>query len=1060
MVNVRTNRSDRSAVGQPARGRVLARASALAYIILVAAPVFAADVAKQAQVILARHCYDCHGPDKQKAELRLDDDHARLIGGPTAVITPGRADASELYRRITLPPDDEEIMPNRGDPLTKAQIAIIREWINQGAVWPDKTAPAKHWSYVAPVQPALPKVTNPSWPKNPIDHFVLARLEREKLRPAAEADPARLLRRVYLDLTGLPPSPQEVATFRADRSPDAYEKVVDRLLASPHYGERWARPWLDLARYADSYGFQRDDLWDVWPYRDWVIKAMNADLPFNQFTIEQLAGDLLPNATIEQKVATGFSRCGPINMETGSDQEETRVNQIFDRVNTVSTVWLGSTLECAQCHNHKYDPFRQKDYYQLFAFFNNTPQETAFSSPKATAQLKFLGPDLQLPDQSISAERAARQEEQAKVDTAMNALRAELAAGQPAWEETLRAQIAAGPRMHVLEVAEFKAESGSSFKVLDDKSVQVVTSENAAAAAKDAYTLTLRPKLSGITGFKLEVLGDPNAVPDPEEGPPRKPDFVLTDFSLRLAANGGTAAPIKLRAARASAEQRNNPAASAIDADTASGWSSPPTAAEDPWLVVETAGPVEAADGATLSVTLRQDFGEARTIGRLRISAITGNVNATSFPEDIVAIVGTPVDQRKPAQKTKLADLHLSTRAEWKKLLADRKKIDDALKRLQPPSTLAMQELEQPRMSAMFVRGNFMEKGEPVQPGVPEFLHPLKAAPAVRPNRLDLAQWLVSPENPLVARVTVNRWWAEIFGHGLVTTLEDFGLKGEAPSHPELLDWLAVEFMTRGWSMKQLHRLIVTSATYRQSSSVTPELLQRDDRNTFYARGPRFRLEAEMIRDNALAVAGLLSPKLGGPPVKPYQPAGLWESKVGGLRVAYNVSEGEDRYRRGLYTVWKRTSPYPSFINFDATNRTACTVSRPRSNTPLQALTLLNDPVYVEAANALARRTLAEKPAGSVTERIRHAFQLCLSRAPAEREVQTLTRLYEEQLAASRTSSPATPASPAAKAPRKAAKAAKSPESLKPSGIDPAELAAWQSVAAALLNLDETITKG
>ena len=475
-------------------------------------------------------------------------------------------------------------MPNRGAPLNQAQIALIREWINQGAIWPDTMAPVKHWSYVAPVRPALPKIANARWPRNAIDHFVLARLEQENLRPSAEADPARLLRRVYLDLTGLPPSPQEVEAFRADRAPDAYEKVVDRLLASPHYGERWARPWLDLARYADSYGFQRDDLWEVWPYRDWVVKALNADLPFDQFTIEQVAGDLLPNATLEQKVATGFSRCGPINMETGSDQEETRVNQIFDRVNTMSTVWLGSTVECAQCHNHKYDPFRQKDYYQFFAFFNNTPQETAFSTPKATAQLKFLGPELQLPDKKTADERALAQERLETLDTTMKALRAERAGGQPAWEETVRAQIASGPRTHVLEIADFEAESGSSFKALGDKSVHVVANDNAAVALKDAYTLTVRTKLTGITGFKLEVLGDPAAAAaDPEEGPPKKPDFVLTDFAIRMQANGAAAVePIKFRTARANVAQRYHPAAGAIDSDVASGWSPPATATEDP----------------------------------------------------------------------------------------------------------------------------------------------------------------------------------------------------------------------------------------------------------------------------------------------------------------------------------------------------------------------------------------------------------------------------------------------------------------------------------------------
>jgi mono/diheme cytochrome c family protein len=1021
----------------------MAHARRLSLLFALALPAIApaAELAQQAQAILARHCYECHGAEKQKADLRLDVGRALLTAGDAAVIAPGRADASELYRRIALPHDDEEIMPNRGAPLTKAQIEIIRNWINEGATWPEKTAPVKHWSYVAPIRPDLPNVSAPNarWPRNPIDQFVLAQLEQEKLRPAPEAEPARLLRRVYLDLTGLPPSPAEVEAFRADRSPDAYDKVVDRLLASPHYGERWARPWLDLARYADSYGFQRDDLWEVWPYRDWVIKAMNADLPFDQFTIEQLAGDLLPNATLEQKVATGFSRCGPINMETGSDQEETRVNQIFDRVNTMSTVWLGSTLECAQCHNHKYDPFRQKDYYQFFAFFNNTPQETSFSSAKATAQLKFLGPDLQLPDAKVDAERAAAEARMQTVDAEMKTLRAKLTAGQPAWEEAFRAKIAAAPRTHALDLGDLESESGSTFRVLADKAAQLVLDDNAAAATKDTYTFTVCTKLTGIRGFKLEIPNTPTAA---GADAAKKAEFVLTDLTIRDTAN--PSAPLKLVRARANLDQRTHPAAGAIDADAMTGWSVAASAADDAWLIVETAQPVGSAEGTTFTVTLRQDYGEARTISRFRFSAITGEVGSTTFPEDIVAIVETAPAARRPAQKTKLAEFHLATHADWKTLAAERKKIDDALKQLQPPRTLAMQELEQPRMSAMFVRGNFMEKGEPVQPGVPDFLHALPAT--TQPNRLDLARWLVSPENPLVARVTVNRWWSEIFGRGLVTTPEDFGLKGELPTHPELLDWLATELMARRWSMKQIHRLIVTSATYRQSSSVTPELLQRDDQNALYARGPRFRMEAEMIRDNALAVAGLLSPKLGGPPVRPYQPAGLWESKVGGLRVTYNLSQGEDRHRRGLYTVWKRTSPYPSFINFDATNRTACTVARPRSNTPLQALTLLNDPVYVEAAMSLARRVLTEKPGASVAERVRHAFQICLARTPREREVEALSRLHAEQLAASRAS-----AVPASKAVR---------DFPKPPGVDAAEFAAWQSVAAAVLNLDETITKG
>lgn len=818
------------------------------------------DFARDIRPILAQHCYDCHGLEKGKGGLQLTSRELALHGGESGapVLVPGDSARSGLYRRLVTA-DADDAMPQKAERLPAAKIALLKRWIDAGAEWPDDL---KHWAYVKPERPAVPTIENPhSKIENPIDAFVAARLAREGLTAAPPADPARWLRRVSLDLVGLPPTPAEVDAFVADRSPQAKERVVDRLLASPHYGERWARPWLDLARYADSHGFQRDDLRDLWPYRDWVVRALNADMPFDRFTIWQLAGDLLPENRDPQGparnpdalVATGFHRAAPTNVEAGTDQEEGRVNQLFDRVNTTAAVWLGSTLECAQCHNHKYDPFTQRDYYRLFAYFNGTPQETAFASAKATATLKFTGPYFDLPDPEKDTLRPAAEAELARLDAALAARKTVVAAALPA----------AAP----------------------------------AAAAADG---------------------------DDEED-------------------------------EAAAEARR---------------------------------------------------ARARTKSPL--------------------------------------DLALDRDAETRTLRAERARAQQAVDRLRPARTLVMRELPEPRPSFLLDRGNFLAPKEPVKPGTPAVLHPPGAADGG--TRLDLARWLVSPENPLVARVTVNRWWAEFFGRGLVGTPEDFGVKGEAPTHPDLLDWLAVEFMASGWSMKHIHRLIALSATYGQESRFTPELLARDDRNLLLARGPRFRLDAETVRDNALAIAGLLSPKLGGPPVYPYQPPGLWESKVGGDRVTYKASAGEDAWRRGLYTVWKRSSPYPSFMAFDAAARTACTVQRSRSNTPLQALTLLNDRVYVEAALALARRVWRELPAASAPERLRHAFRLCVARAPTAAETDALAALLAAQTEVYR----GEPAAAAALLGKFAA----------PPDADPAEFAAWHAVTTALLNLDETITKG
>jgi mono/diheme cytochrome c family protein len=985
-----------------------------------AAPV---DFAREIQPLLASRCYDCHGPASAKGGLRLNEaTHARKGGesGEPAII-PGRAADSLLLKRV-LTEDEEEVMPQKGPRLTAAEVALLRRWIDEGAVWPENL---RHWAYEKPQKAPLPAVRDTAWAQNPIDRFVLAKIEAEGLRPSPVADRARWLRRVSLDLIGLPPSPAEVAAFEADSTPGAHERVVDRLLASPHYGERWARPWLDLARYADSHGFQRDDLRDLWPYRDWVIRALNADLPFDRFTVWQIAGDLLPEARerrdLDPLIATGFHRAAPTNVEAGTDQEEGRVNQVFDRVNTTAAVWLGSTLECAQCHDHKYDPFSMRDYYRLFAFFNHTAIETDFSTPKAMAALKFTGPYLNLPDPAQEARRPALEERGRELDTRITARTKETLSGLADWEAAAVAGLDSAPREHPLDLAAFESLGESHHRVLPDKSV-LLTED---APERDTYVITVRTKLTGITGFKLEALTDPSL---PGTGPGRgeasRPNFVLNTFRVTAAEGKSSPAPVKFARATASFSQARFPVANLLKegSDPQGGWAINPQFKRAHWAVFTAERPLGHAEGTTFTFRLEQNFGGGRTIGRLRLSASTGDTTRETVPADVAAALRVSPAKRTAAQTKRLRDHFLATDRALSDLKVQRDQVTQELAATTGPRTLVMQELTQPRPTAILRRGNFLDRGETVDPGTPASLH--RAATDAPRDRLGLARWLVDRENPLVARVTVNRWWAEFFGRGIVGTPEDFGVKGDLPTHPELLDWLAVEFMEGGWSAKHIHRLIALSATYRQSSRVTPELLARDDQNRLLARGPRFRLDAEAIRDNALAAAGLLSPKLGGPPVKPYQPPGLWESKVGGDKVSYDVSQGEDGVRRGIYTIWKRTSPYPSFMNFDATARTACTVRRSRTNTPLQALTLLNDPVYVEAAKALARRVAADLPAAGADERLRHAFRLCLGRAPSPVEFEALQGLLNAQQTAR------------------------------------GEEAAWQAVATALLNLDEMITKG
>ncbi len=986
----------------------------------------AADFRREIRPILASYCYDCHGDDKPKGGLRLTTRANALKGGESGdpAFVAGQSAKSELLLRVASH-DKDEVMPPKGERLSAREIELLRQWIDAGAKWPENV---QHWAYEAPQRSEPPTLQDPpAGTRNVIDGFVLARLQQEKLAPSPEADRATLLRRVTLDLTGLPPTPTEVDQFLADPNPGAYERTVNRLLASPQFGVRWARPWLDLARYADSHGFQRDDLHDLWPYRDWVVRALNADMPFDQFTVEQLAGDLLPNATAAQFVATGFNRGTPCNVEAGTEPEENRVNQVFDRVNTLGAVWLGTTLECAQCHDHKYDPISMREYYQFFAFFNQTALEADRANPKTPGSIRFLGPYRELQDEAQSAERATRLVEQGQLKAAITAREQELATSNDDWEAQQNAALRATAQTHVLEIAEFDSQAGSAHRVLDDQSV-LLSDDN--VPDKDTYTVTVRTPLTGITGLKIEALTDASL---PGKGPGRgdavRPNFVLNEFHVTAApananANANAkAARVKFTKATASFSQKNFPVEELLtgtSGDKQSGWAINPQFHQPHWAIFACAEPLGFVGGTTLTFQFVQNFGSGRTIGRLRVSALTGPLDREPLPAELAKLLPIPAAQRTAAQGKNLAEFRANQDSVLARLRSELRQVELQLLKSKPSQTLVMQELAEPRMSTMFKRGVYTDRGEPVQPGTPAVLPQSASEPR---NRLDLARWLVARGNPLTARVVVNRWWAELFGRGLVGTAEDFGIKGEMPTHPELLDWLAVEFMEGGWSMKKILRAMVTSATYRQSSKITPELFARDDQNKLLARGPRHRLDAEMIRDNALAIGGLLSLKQGGPPIRPPQPDGLWE-KVGGQKYDYQVSVGEDRYRRGLYVVLKRGSPYPSFVNFDASARLACTVKRSRSNTPLQALTLLNDPVYVEAAQAFARRIVAEQPDAPLDARLRHAFRLAVARPPKDLELQTLRRLFAAQRAATN------------------------------------ETAAWQAVAVALLNLDETITKG
>lgn len=998
----------------------------------------AVDFNREIRPILSGYCFKCHGPDEETREsnLRLDvrDDALLAAESGTFAIVPGDPESSELLARVSTH-DEDDVMPppSENKQLSSEQIEVLRQWIAEGANY------AKHWAYEAPVRPPLPEVEQTDWPRNDLDHFVLARLEDAGLKPNAEAPRHVLIRRLSLDLTGLPPTPEEVEDFITDERPDGYERLVERLLASPHHGEHRARPWLDMARFADTNGYEADNRRSNWPYRDWVIDAFNRDLPFDQFTIEQLAGDLLPDATLEQRIATGFHRNTMVNTEGGTDDEEFRVAALFDRVNTTFTVWQGTTMACAQCHTHKYDPFTQKEYYQALAILNQT-----------TDGGKNNNPQLQLPTPEQEARQSGINAKIEPLQKQLDTQTPELDEMQRSWETGLRESARSiEAAWRVLTPEGMEATEGVTLSVEADASVFSYGElpDNA------LYTITTTADITNGVAFRLQMLTD-DRLPHGSSGRHEEGDFTLTDFSVLIkSADGSAAKEISFDFAYADHSMNRYEVGKAVDDDEDTGWAI--AAYEERNRVDRTAvfvanEPFGFGPGTICEIRLDQNSPRAKhLLGRFRLSVGTGDPEAHRALADVSDAI-RPIAISEPASRSggerdNLGEYHRSITPALADVREQIKELKDQLPK-DIASTLVLEAVEKPRETHVMIRGSFLNKGEKVEPAVPSVLNPWPQNQPV--NRLTFARWLVSPENPLTARVTMNRIWAGYFGTGIVLTSEEFGSQGEPPSHPELLDWLAVEFMERGWSLKEMHREIVMSATYRQASTVTEEKLEQDPFNRLFSRGPRFRMSGEILRDYALAVSGLLDPKLGGPSVFPHQPEGVWNNPYSNDR--WNLSEGGDQFRRGLYTFWRRTSPYPAFMAFDAPSREVTCERRARSNTPVQSLVTLNDPAFYAAANSLARRIVNE--AGEAFEkRIEQACLLVLSRRATESETRHLRTLHQSALkkyasdtdAARRLISVGLPESNDESAPENVA-----------------ELAAWSVIANVLLNLDEALTKG
>ncbi len=1029
---------------------LLLTAITAAFIVAAAGiPLPAQDFVRDVEPILNAKCVGCHGAKLQQGGLRLDAKSAAFEGGVSGMpIHPGKVESSLLMQRIK---GEKNLarMPMGGKPLTAAEMAIIRDWIQQGAIWPDGVGATvvqkkKHWAFIPPVLSAVPTVKNAAWVKTPVDAFVEARLEKEGLSSSAPADRATLLRRLSLDTIGLPPTPEELTAFLRDKSPRAYEKQVDRLLASPHYGERWARMWLDAARYADSDGYEKDLPRDVWFYRDWVIKAFNSDMPYNRFIVEQIAGDLLPNPTQEQRVATGFLRNSMINEEGGVDPEQFRTEALIDRMDAIGKGILGVTIQCAQCHNHKYDPLKQEEYYKMFAFLNDSYEGSVPVYSPA---------DLMKRDQTLRGIR--------EVEASLQHRNSDWVERMSQWEASLKNN---QTHWHVFQpVVDDISTGGERYLPQADGSFLA----QGYAPAKKRTKMTIKLDAPRVTALRLELLTDKNL---PRGGPGRHPLGIaaLSEFEVEVASADQPEKTKPIRIAKATADYnqpvtpliiandrqkpvsglRLGPVDYAIDGKPETAWGTDAGSGQrnqSRQAVFTFAEPIENAKGMTLTVYMRQDHGaggdrkENPNLGRSRLSwTDEANPVADPVPAGVQKILSKQLAERSPAEVQAVFRYWRTTVPEFS---TENQQIAELWKAYpEGSSQLTLQTREVARETHMLTRGDFLQPGKAVEPGVPAFLNPLPAG--VKPDRLAFARWMVDRQSPTTARSLVNRIWQSYFGVGIIATSENLGSQAEPASHPELLDWLAVDLMDHGWSIKRLQRNIVMSAAYRQTSITTPDLLAKDPGNRLLARGPRFRVDAEIVRDIALAASGLLNLEVGGPSVFPPAPAFLFLPPTSYSPKPWVESQGSERYRRAVYTFRYRSVPYPVLETFDAPNGDASCVRRARSNTPLQALASLNEPLFVDAARALALHTLQE-PRRDDSQRLDSVFRRVLSRLPGTVERKELLALLADQT----------------KYYAAAPDRAKLLTAKNENGIGTSEWAAWTVVSRVVLNLDEAISK-
>jgi hypothetical protein len=1006
------------------------------------------DFQRDIQPLFAEHCYECHGPDAQKGGLNLTSREGamKVLENGAAAFVPGHPEKSESIARLTTT-DEDDVMPpkKKAKRPTKEQIELLKKWIASGAEW------TEHWAYKPVVRPAVPKVSaQPSVLSsqsrqgepgekvsvNPIDAFILAGLAREGIKPSPAADAFTLCRRLFLDLTGLLPTPEEADDFAKAAAQDrqkAVEALTDRLLASPRYGERWGRHWLDKARYADSDGYEKDKPRpDAWRYRDWVIASVNADMPFDQFTVEQLAGDLLPNATPEQKLATAFHRQTLTNTEGGVDQEQFRNEAVFDRTETTGAVWLGLTVGCARCHTHKYDQISQREYYQLFAFFNNADETLAKVGKSASALADY--------EKANAAHLAKLRDAEAKVAAARESLKDRL----PALEKETHAKLTAlegkKPESRVLELSSVKATGRTTFTKLDDGSWLA----GGAQSKQDTYTITANLPAATVSALVLEVLPD-DSLPDKGPGRGNKGNFVLSEIRVQTKAGE----KVELHSPKADYEQTGWKIAGALDGNADTGWGIAGGIGKPHNATFQLTEPLDGAKVSEITVALQQTYPKGSLcIGRFRLVAITGETEDSVAPAEVRRLVHVGSEKWTNDDVAQILDWAVKRDPSTRAVAAEAEKIAASGP---PPPFMDVRVIAQrsaPRDTRVLHRGEFLSPADPVKPGGPAILPPLRSrnGDGKLADRLDFARWLVSRENPLTARVTVNGIWAQLFGTGIVKTEGDFGVRGEPPSHPELLDWLADEFMRNGWSRKKFIRLLVTSATYQQSAALRPELRDTDPLNRLLARQARIRVEGEVVRDLHLAASGLLSGKIGGPSVFPPMPP-----EVAALSYANNFkwteSSGEDRYRRGMYTFFKRTAPHPDLTTFDCPDANIACVARNISDTPLQALTTLNAQVFADAARALAARVLREVP-GDDAPRVERAFRLCLARPPTGAETSRLMLLLSQ----ARAFHAANPAEAT-----KLVGIARDARDTK--DVRPGDLAAWTAMTRIVMNTDEFITR-